>query len=147
MNITARILKRLQEIRLQIISELTNDKSDKLFCKGYLAGLEKAESIVYDEQEKVQTWAAKKVTKLWQTGEPDRYGDYILIVKAHFDGDYGVKNGQTYVTTDFWGEDGWESFDVGEDAWELLYFARLSNLRYQLPEELGLKRSNELYLE
>lgn len=143
MNVIDRILKRLQEQRLWAKK---NTYENNKYSEGFIAGLDRAEIIIFDEQQKAKKWAGKKVEKLWMTGEPTEFGDYVLIVKAHFDGDYGVEQNKVYITTDFWSEEGWESFSVSDDSWEILYFAKLSQIRFQIPEDLGINRSDDMFL-
>ena len=144
MNITDRILKRIQEVRLKAKNSKTTDHND-----GFLAGLDKAEMIVFEESSKTKKWAAKKVINMWQTGMPTECGDYILIAKAHFTSEEnGIRDGNIYLTTDFWdGETGWESTFAEDNYWEILYFTHLKNIRFQIPEELGVSRSEEMFIK
>ena len=142
MNITERIMRRLQEQRLWAKRQYcANDK----YAEGFIAGLDRAETIAFEEQEKVKTWANKRMDSIWQTGNPTETGDYVLIIKAHFDSEEdGIKDGNIYITTDFLDDEyTWESFTIGDNPWELLYFTKLSNIRFKLPSELGIKRNDE----
>ena len=143
MNVIDRVMKRLQEKRLWAKKSIYD--GDR-YAVGFVDGIDASEGIIFDEQQKAKKWAGKKVEKLWMTGKPTEFGDYVLIVKAHFNGDYGVEQDKIYITTDFWSEEGWESFEIGDDSWEILYFARLSQIRFQIPEDLGINRSDDMFL-
>ena len=141
-------LKKLQNERLEASSkmELVDEyNSDSLL--GFLSGIERAEEIIFD----LQKQSKDNGRKLWHTGspndiKPNNRGTYVIIMKAHFDSEDGIENGNIYIDTDFWDGENWESFETGEEnLWEVLYFAKLKWLLFPIPEELGVKRSDKLF--
>lgn len=140
-----RALQRLQELRLD--KELRANENDKLET-GIIKGLGIAESILYEEQEHVKT--AHEST--WHTGspndiKPNNSADYILILKAHFDSEDGIEKDHIYISQDYWNGENWEGYEIGEDKWEVLYFAKLKWLHLTLPKDLGLKWNDNLFLK
>ena len=130
-----KILREIQEERI------TSDNVD------YKAGLECAEKLIFDEQEKMKA----NPHNIWYQGspndlKPNNSADYILILKAHFNSDDGIENGHIYITTDYWDGSEWEGYQFGENEWELLYFCKLKWVYLPLPPELGIKRSDALFI-
>ena len=145
-----RVLQRLQEIRLKHTQIYVN--TSDLFLKknesGFINGISVAESILYEEQERVKT--AHEST--WHTGspndiKPNNSADYILILKAHFDSEDGIEKDHIYISQDYWNGENWEGYEIGEDKWEVLYFAKLKWLHLTLPKDLGLKWNDNLFLK
>ena len=145
-----RALQRLQEIRLEHIQTYVN--TTDLFIKknesGFISGISVAESILYEEQECAKT--AHEST--WHTGspndiKPNNSDDYILILKAHFDSEDGIEKDHIYISQDYWNGENWEGYEIGEDKWEVLDFAKLKWLHLTLPKDLGLKWNDNLFLK
>lgn len=145
-----RALQRLQEVRLEHTQ--TYDNTTDLFFqaseRGFINGVSVAESILYEEQEHVKT--AHEST--WHTGspndiKPNNSADYILILKAHFDSEDGIEKDHIYISQDYWNGENWEGYEIGEDKWEVLYFAKLKWLHLTLPKDLGLKWNDNLFLK
>lgn len=145
-----RALQRLQEIRLEHTQTYVN--TSDLFIKknesGFISGIGVAESILYEEQECAKT--AHEST--WHTGspndiKPNNSADYILILKAHFDSEDGIEKDHIYISQDYWNGENWEGYEIGEDKWEVLYFAKLKWLHLTLPKDLGLKWNDNLFLK
>ena len=140
-------LKKLQNERLEASSKLEDvDKYASDGLLGYLSGLERAEAILFDLQKQNED----STKALWYRGcpndiKPNNRGTYVVIMKAHFDSDDGIQKGNVYIDTDFWDGENWESFEIGESTWEVLYFTKLEWLRFPLPEDLGFKRSDKMF--
>ena len=139
MGIVGNIMKNLQIARLEAV-----ENQDYTLAPG----LEKAESIIFSEQQKYKSDAER----LWYTGnpndiKPNNTGTYIVIIKANFDSEDGIKKGQVYIDADFWTGDEWDIHEFGEEAWELLYFTKLKWIKFPIPEELGIKRSDDLFFK
>ena len=145
-----RALQRLQEVRLEHTQTYVN--TTDLFIKknesGFISGISVAESILYEEQEHVKT----AHESAWHTGspndiKPNNSADYILILKAHFDSEDGIEKDHIYISQDYWNGENWEGYEIGEDKWEVLYFAKLKWLHLTLPKDLGLKWNDNLFLK
>lgn len=145
-----RALQRLQEVRLEH-TQICDNTSDLFYQKserGFINGISAAESILYEEQERVKT--AHEST--WHTGspndiKPNNSADYILILKAHFDSEDGIEKDHIYISQDYWNGENWEGYEIGEDKWEVLYFAKLKWLHLTLPKDLGVKWNDDLFLK
>lgn len=145
-----RALQRLQEVRLEH-TQICDNTSDLFYQKserGFINGISAAESILFEEQERVK--AAHEST--WHTGspndiKPNNSADYILILKAHFDSEDGVEKDHIYISQDYWNGENWEGYEIGEDKWEVLYFAKLKWLHLALPKNLGVKWNDDLFLK
>ena len=142
MGIVSNIMKKLQEARLE------NPYKYDEFNKGFLAGVSKAEEIIFAESKKLKN----ESNGLWYTGspndiKPNNRGTFIVIMKAGFDSDDGVEKGKIYIDTDFWNGEEWEGYEVGEGKWEVLYFTKLKWIKFPLPEELGIKRTDSLFFD
>lgn len=137
-------LKQIQEARLEHnkIGEKLND-----YDKGYIHGLEDAEAIIYSLQKDITVQSKS----LWYRGtpndiKPNNRGTFILIMKAGFDAeDEGIIKGNIYIDSDFWDGEQWESFETGEGKWTILYFTKLKWVKFPLPEELGIRKSDNLF--
>lgn len=145
-----RALQRLQEVRLEH-TQICDNTSDLFYQKserGFINGISIAESILYEEQER-----AKAVHEnFWHTGspndiKPNNSADYILILKAHFDSEDGIEKDHIYISQDYWNGENWEGYEIGEDKWEVLYFAKLKWLHLTLPKDLGVKWNDDLFLK
>ena len=142
-------LKKLQEERLEVSGDIETKgeaDNDLYLDLGFLSGIEKAEEILYDLQKQTKDSGQK----LWYTGspndiKPNNRGTYVLIMKANFDSDDGIDCGDIKIDTDFWNGEDWEVYEVGDEAWEILYFTKLKWLMFPLPESLGMKRSDSLF--
>ena len=138
------ILKRFQTARL-MRATVSGDGSP--YDKGFIDGVNYCEKVIFEEQQK-----SDQLTKgMWYTGnpndlKPNNTGTYILIMKAHFDSEDGIEKDHIYIDTDFWNGTGWEGFEFGENAWELLYFTKLKWLRFRIPSELGIKKTDDLFI-
>lgn len=145
-----RALQRLQEVRLEH-AQICDNTSDLFYQKserGFINGISAAESILYEEQERIK--ASRE--SIWHTGspndiKPNNSADYILILKAHFDSEDGVEKDHIYISQDYWNGENWEGYEIGEDKWEVLYFAKLKWLHLTLPKDLGLKWNDNLFLK
>lgn len=145
-----RALQRLQEVRLEH-TQIYDNTSDLFYQKserGFINGISAAESILFEEQERVK--AAHEST--WHTGspndiKPNNSADYILILKAHFDSEDGIEKDHIYISQDYWNGENWEGYEIGEDKWEVLYFAKLKWLHLTLPKNLGVKWNDDLFLK
>ena len=143
-------LKRLQKARVEVSSKIPRTESftpQSWVDLGFVSGIEKAEEILLNLQEQ----SRENGYKLWYTGSPNdlrsnNRGTYILIMRANFDSEDGIKNGHIYIDSDYWDGDDWESLDFGENGWELLYFTKLKWLMFPLPKSLGVKRSDDLFV-
>lgn len=143
-------LKRLQKARVEVSSKIPRTESftpQSWVDLGFVSGIEKAEEILLDLQEQ----SRENGYKLWYTGSPNdlrsnNRGTYILIMRANFDSEDGIKNGHIYIDSDYWDGNDWESLDFGENGWELLYFTKLKWLMFPLPKSLGVKRSDDLFM-
>ena len=145
-----RALQRLQEVRLEHTQTYVN--TTDLFIKknesGFISAISVAESILYEEQE----CAKAAHENFWHTGspndiKPNNSADYILILKAHFDSEDGIEKDHIYISQDYWNGENWEGYEIGEDKWEVLYFAKLKWLHLTLPKDLGLKWNDNLFLK
>ena len=137
-------LKKIQEHRLSITSmggEYTSSTQD------YITGLIKAENILYELQNNLDVSSKN----LWYKGspndlKPNNRGTFVLIMRAGFDAeDEGITKGSIHIDSDFWDGEQWESYETGEDKWTVLYFTKLKWIKFPLPEELGIKRSDSLF--
>lgn len=145
-----RALQRLQEVRLEH-TQICDNTSDLFYQKserGFINGISAAESILYEEQGRIN--AAHE--NFWHTGspndiKPNNSADYILILKAHFDSEDGIEKDHIYISQDYWNGENWEGYEIGEDKWEVLYFAKLKWLHLTLPKDLGLKWNDNLFLK
>ena len=145
-----RARQRLQEVRLEHTQTYVN--TTDLFIKknesGFISAISVAESILYEEQE----CAKAAHENFWHTGspndiKPNNSADYILILKAHFDSEDGIEKDHIYISQDYWNGENWEGYEIGEDKWEVLYFAKLKWLHLTLPKDLGLKWNDNLFLK
>ena len=136
-------LRKIQEERIKESASIETD-----FNSGVIVGLSKAESILYRLQEQ----SKENGYNLWYTGspndiKPDNRGTYILVMRAGFDSEDGIEKDGIYIDADYWNGIEWESFETGEDKWQVLYFTKLKWLMFPLPKELGIKRSDDLFIE
>lgn len=143
-----KVLQQLQELRLEKESNMTSDLWGQKFDSGFIHGINAAEKILYEEQEQSKTVGRS----IWHTGSPNdiklnNTGDYVLILKAHFDSDDGIEADHVYISQDYWNGTEWEGFEVGEDRWEVLYFAKLKWLFIPLPPELGMKKNDKMFIK
>ena len=150
MGMLNNILQKLQMERLEKMSNETSDLWEQKHIRGYIKGLEVAESIIFSEQKNIK----KECDSLWYKGNPNEIkpnnrGTYIVILKSHFDSDDGIENGKIYIDSDFWDGENWESFEAGEDEspWEVLYFTKLKWIKFPLPDELGIKKNDSLFFD
>ena len=144
MGIVANVMSKLQEARLEVSSRLSGVDP---FDAGVISGLEQAEEIMFLEQQRCK----KDADNLWYTGSPNdikanNTGTYLVIMKAGFTSDDGVEKDQIYIDADFWNGEEWEVHEFGEGEWELLYFTKLKWVRFPLPESLGIKKSDKMFL-
>lgn len=143
MGIVANIMSKLQNERLEAWMKFGYENNL------YAAGLERAETIIFAEQQKCK----KENKALWYSGspndiKPNNRGTYILIMRAGFDSEEdGVEKGKIYIDSDFWNGEEWESFEIGEGKWEVLYFTKLKWIKFPLPEELGIKKDDSLFFD
>ena len=146
MGMLNNILQKLQMERLEKSNTATGDLWLDKHIQGFVSGIEAAEQIIFSEQKNIQ----KEVKGLWYTGspndiKPNNRGTYVVILKAHFDSEDGIENGKIYIDSDFWDGENWESFEIGEGLWEVLYFTKLKWIKFPLPDELGMKKSDEMF--
>lgn len=134
-------LNKLQKERLEAACSLGSS-----IDIGFISGVERAEQILFE----LQKQADNESKSLWYTGspndiKPNNRGTYILIMKAGFDSEDGVENGNLYIDTDFWDGEKWEGFEVGDDRWTVLYFTKLKWLKFPLPEGLDINKRSDIH--
>lgn len=155
-----KVLQKLQEARLEREAKISNEITARLsdgkfdggwdsnFDGGFISGINYAEKVLYADQEQLKT----NGNHLWRTGNPNdlkanNTGDYVLILKSHFNSDDGIEADHIYISQDYWNGTEWEGFEVGADRWEVLYFAKLKWLYFPLPSELGIKKTDDLFIK
>lgn len=137
-------LKKIQQERL---SKAASGDILNPIGNGYINGLLKAENILYELQNGLDV----STKNLWYTGspndlKPNNRGTFVLIMKAGFDAeDEGITKGSIYIDSDFWDGEQWDSYEIGEDKWTVLYFTKLKWIKFPLPEELGIKKTDSLF--
>lgn len=148
MSIISSIMSKLQEERIKALKKDDDTYiSNKIYTDAFIAGIERAEAIIFDEQQRCK----KEAYSLWYTGspndlKPNNRGTYILIMRAEFDSEEdGIEKGKIYIDSDFWNGEEWESFEIGEGKWEVLYFTKLKWIKFPLPAELGIKKNDSLF--
>ena len=153
MGIVDRILKKLQAKRMEMSrfaegpGQFNTKGTYGTYASGFVDGLSYAEQIIFDEQQRTDQMSKG----LWYTGspndiKPNNRGTYILIMKAHFDSEDGVKKDHIYIDTDFWDGEKWEGFEIGDGSWEVLYFTKLKWLKFRLPDSLGMTKTDDLFI-
>lgn len=143
MSVATRALKRIQETRLIM---KTRSMKNPSYLEGFLDGLEAAEDAICDEQKSMHVKIVNGKNELWKQGIPSETGDYVLIIKSHFTCD-GIEKDKIYISADYWNGYEFESLILGDGEWSVLYFAKLGDLHFPMPNELGIRKTADMFLD
>lgn len=151
------IRKKFHEVKERFDSEVYTPMFSYNCNVAYLAGyddaVKDAERIIFEQQDKDQTYYEHMQRTMWYPGskspndlKENNRGDYILIVKTRYDdAPDGVKKDGVYIITDYW--TGTEFMDVNStDMFDVLYWCKLKWIRLALPMDIHGKRE-EMYLK
>lgn len=149
----SKLLCAIQEVRLKKSREIGDCESeyDIGFKDGFNNAFLKIEEVVNEFQIGEAQKARENGERLWYKGSPedikqDNRDDYVVIIRPVIDISDEIKYGDIYISADYWDGKTWETY-YDPSEWEVLYFTKLKWLHFPIPSELGLKKSESMFLK